>query len=174
MSGNRVIHKKEFDYFNYINDPNPIILNKTKNSHRIMTYNVHGFRDCQNKNKYNDIISTIKLIDPDILILEEVFLHTFVRVCTQDQLRNDLIKCGIFFSGFSSCGLNAVFSKYPFTAKEVFLGCDSIRRIPRNALICEFIKNDIIMVGTHLDVFDETGKLRIKQMNIIVDTLNDD
>lgn len=46
---------------------------------------------------------------------------------------------------------------------------DPIRHLDRSAVICKFQKfPDIILVGTHLDVFDESGKTRINQMNAIL------
>lgn len=178
MSRSYIRHKKGYEYLNYDNYVNDVVLIKKDNMCRVMTYNVHGFRDFYGKNKYNEIIQTITMINPDILVLEEITLYTYANVCTELQLRSDLEKCDLFFSGFSSCGINAVFSKYPFTAKEIDLGCDSIKKVARNALICTFLSHDIssneniVLVGTHLDVYDESGKLRIIQMKTILDVLS--
>lgn len=179
MSKSKVIHKKEYEHFNYIHDPAKPVQDKGNKSCRIMTYNVHGFRDLNDKNKYSEIIATIKAINPDILILEEIRLYPFADLCTKSQLRSDLIKLELYFSGFSECGINGVFSRFPFTAKEIDLGRDSIRHVSRNALVCTFTKNDIlsdnlIVVGTHLDVFDESGKQRISQIKKIMNMLSDE
>jgi endonuclease/exonuclease/phosphatase family metal-dependent hydrolase len=170
MTTSKLIHTGEYKYLNYTHDTNDNIIPKTKNACRIMTYNVHGFRDIQCKNKYTEIVKTILSIDPDILVLEEVKLYNYANICTELQLRNHLDKIGLYFSAFSSCGLNAVFSKTSFSAFEIDLGRDPIRHIARNALICTFDKN-LTVIGTHLDVFDETGKLRIKQITSILETL---
>ena len=41
---------------------------------RIMTYNVHGFKNRDNIVTYDSIINNIKYINPDILVLQEVFV----------------------------------------------------------------------------------------------------
>lgn len=178
MSRSYIRHKKGYEYLNYDNYVNDVVLIKKDNLCRVMTYNVHGFRDFYGKKKYAEIIQSIVIINPDILVLEEITLYTYANVCTELQLRSDLEKCGLFFSGFSSCGINAVFSRYPFTANEIDLGRDSIKKVARNALMCTFLSHNIssdkniVIVGTHLDVYDESGKLRIRQMKTILDVLS--
>jgi endonuclease/exonuclease/phosphatase family metal-dependent hydrolase len=81
------------------------------------------------------------------------------------------------YCAFSKSGINAVFSKYRFEAEELNLGEDPIMKMPRNAIICRFNQlisgpRDMIVAGCHLDVFDESGKTRIEQMEMILNTTN--
>jgi endonuclease/exonuclease/phosphatase family metal-dependent hydrolase len=154
---------------------------KPKKIVRVMTYNVHGFKNMCHKKNIEPIISVIIDIDPDIFVLEEVYVHKKNESITENELIEKLKIHGFVHNTFSSNGINAVFSKHPFEFNEINLGRDKKYKIARNALICKFIKcknincnlHDLIFVGTHLDVFDESGELRKKQVSIILDSVKD-
>lgn len=155
-----------YTIMHYYNDPNPSILKKQPHTYRIMTYNVHGFTDAKHTKRIDDIINIINLINPDILILEEVFVYKRNETISEKRLVQLLKPLKLTHYIFSANGSNAVFSKHQFRAHEIDLGKDTIKRIPRNALLCDF--ESFIVIGTHLDVFDETGVLRMQQMNLIL------
>lgn len=168
----------------YVNDPTNIVLPKLKTDVRVMTYNVHGFKDGFKRKKLNEILNVIREINPDILALEEIFVYKRNEMITESDLRAQLFGIGLIYSAFSDNGTNAVFSKYPFAFSEIDLGKDRRYNIPRNALVCRFVSklnpsgslhlsklNDMVFVGTHLDVFDESGNLRCNQINIILKKL---
>ena len=159
------------------------VAKKGENSLRVMTYNVHGFKNQKKRKNYEAIINCIIDIDPDILFLQEVFIYRRNETFTDEKLIDSLKKIGLEHYRFSKTGINAVFSKLKFneeTTIELNLGIDPIYKLPRNSLICQFIdvvtlsgvdKNinkNLTIIGTHLDAFDESGKTRIKQINKII------
>jgi endonuclease/exonuclease/phosphatase family metal-dependent hydrolase len=160
------------NHMKFENDDTKPILEK-QGSLRIMTYNVHGFRDQMHGKKYIEIIDTIGAIDPDVLVIEGVFVYKPNEACTADELASVLKRFRLRYSGFSTTGINAVFSKQPFTAVELDLQRDPVKRLPRNALVCRFKKQNLVVVGTHFDVFDESGSHRKKQIAMILDHLKE-
>jgi endonuclease/exonuclease/phosphatase family metal-dependent hydrolase len=159
----------------YQDDPASKILPRLTDHHRIMTYNVHGFKDIKNKNKLNQIIGIIASINPDILVLEEVFVFKRNETIHQDDLTKLLKQYDFRHFAFSATGINMVCAKHEMNARELDLGRDRIKGIARNALICTFPKiPDLTVIGTHLDVFDNTGKTRKKQITNIIQYLYPD
>lgn len=150
----------------YHHDPNQTITIKSPHAYRIMTYNVHGFMDIKYKNQLKSIIDVIAQIKPDILVLEEVFFRKRNEIITDDKLVDIMRANKLPHYAFSLCGINAVFSKYPFTYHEIDLGKDHIKRVKRNALVCDF--SSVIVVGAHFDVFDETGMTRAHQIGLVL------
>lgn len=179
MRGNIIKHDKPFEYLTFAKDKHQQIIEKTNdnNNIRLMTYNVHGFRDAANKPKYEKILETISKINPDIFVLEEVKLYGYRDVCTMQQLRADLFRLGYRYQMFSKNNTNAILSKYQFVGRELELQRDPVHGAPRNALICnfDFTINDetkhLLFVGCHLDVYDETGATRVKQIEKIIDNI---
>jgi endonuclease/exonuclease/phosphatase family metal-dependent hydrolase len=163
---------KSIDKMIFAQDPEQKILVKQSGDLRIMTYNVHGFKTKNFKKSFDQIIGIIGQIDPDVLALEEVYIYRPNETCTQQQLRQMLKQHKLHHGIFSRCGINAVFSKFPFDCSEIDLGKDYVKKIPRNALVCTF--PNLIVVGTHLDVFDESGSLRKQQIKKILDRLRSD
>ena len=77
--------KKNFiDYVGKNKEKNKDLKNlftKEKNGIRICTYNIHYFTDLyEEKNTYFDVLNDIKLIDADILILEEVIIGSIIKI----------------------------------------------------------------------------------------------
>lgn len=157
-----------------------IISDKPNNSIRIMTYNVHGFMSRMFKHTKKEIIDNILSIDPDVLVLQEIYVYKR-NYKNENELTDILNNHGYVYIKFSICGINLICSKLPINTlniQEIDLGRDHIKKIKRNALICEFNYNkldgtedNVMCIGTHLDVFDESGATRIKQMNILVNWL---
>jgi endonuclease/exonuclease/phosphatase family metal-dependent hydrolase len=171
---------QNFDHLKYIHFDNDQVLQKTHSDVRVLTYNVHGFRDGNQHNKLQEIINVIKEINPDVFVLEEVYTYKKNDPITEEKLKDKLAMIGYRYSAFSSNGINAVFSNHPFENREVQLGRDNKYKILRNALFCRFSRcknkfcklDGILFVGTHLDVYDESGILREKQMRTIIETIN--
>lgn len=150
---------KQFDYVDFADEVSP----KKSNTLRISTYNVHDFTDRARKNTFDMIIKNIKLINPDILILEEVYLFR-KNSANITKLIDHMKKIGLIYHSFGSTEINAVFSRYEFKSDEIDLGKDTIKRVNRYAQICNFEELQLVVVGTHLDVFDETGTIRKNQI----------
>ncbi|VBB18710.1 exodeoxyribonuclease III [Yasminevirus sp. GU-2018] len=186
----KTMHPEKYDQFNYHHNPDHKVLPREEftGSVRVMTYNLHGFIDLQKKKRYEEIIEIVKLIDPDIVVFEEVWLYKKSDV-DAEKLIKDLKATKLKYYKFSKSGINAVFSKYPFVSRELDLGRDPVIGVPRNAIICEFLdlklKGDddtnlkmaklanTVVVGAHLDVFDETGVTRKNQMASILKDIDD-
>lgn len=158
----------------YIDNPKKCIYPNDIGSIRVMTYNVHGFKDKNFNNTFESIITNIKSISPTFIILQELYINDNDKI-DYKSLISELKKCGLAHYIFSTNKINGIFSKYKIHSKQINLEKDSINNIGRNALICSFPKfNDIIFIGTHLDVFDNTGKTRKKQITQIFDVINRD
>ena len=71
---------------------------KTTHIFRIMTYNVHNWKDPFNKWNYNNIFHIIKKLSPDILILQEVTIHGTIPYF---KIYNDLHTEGFVFESIS-------------------------------------------------------------------------
>lgn len=162
-------------YSTFAHDDEQKVLVKCETDIRIMTYNVHGFKTKEFKNSLKQIVTTIGTIMPDILVLEEVYVHEPNEAITPQQLVELFKRHELKYFAFSKTGINAVFSKFPFDHHEIDLGEDSVTKTSRNAIVCRFRNidqnNDLTVVGTHLDVFDDSGELRKSQVNKILDYL---
>ena len=171
------IDEDRCDELSFIDVPSQLVLPKRHQSNvRILTYNLHGFKDQYKRKRLDAIIEVIGTIDPDVVIFQEIYVYRQNEACNQHQLKELLEPFGLIHSSFSLSGINAIFSKYQFESEEINLGRDPKLHLPRNALIATFptvdVLNDLVIVGTHLDPFDETGSLRIKQMELILNYLN--
>jgi endonuclease/exonuclease/phosphatase family metal-dependent hydrolase len=139
------------------------------NSIRIMSYNVNGFCNRKSVNMMKEIINIIMKINPDILLLVEITNNSFI----------DLLKIsgsGLINIIFDTNGQNAIMSKFEIdydNSETVDLGYDDVRHVSRYAIKCKFVDIDnLLVIGTHLDVFDNSGKSRIGQINKIFNTLD--
>jgi len=142
-----------------------IIEQKPQDHLRIMSYNVHGFKNGKNQDKFQQILDVIKKIDPDILVIQEVYVYKRGESRSQDQIAESLMSLGFPEIKFSKSGINAICSKFPSECEQIDLQVDPVRRLSRNALICKFPQYpDLILAGTHLDPFDESGKTRMRQI----------
>jgi len=93
---------------------NQAIPPKTDSISRVTTYNVHGFKDSFKKKDYQQILTVIKDINPDILLLQEVIFFA------GNSINNDFEKMGYTYQTFMPMQPNfgnMIFSKYPFTQK---------------------------------------------------------
>ena len=168
----------------FIQDPNYNLTIAKSSDHtlRILSYNVHGFRDLNNNPTYTEIIDVITKINPDIIVFEEFYLIGFPNVKKHREICNDLEIIGLCFSFFSDKynqltdihGLNAIFSKYAFKSEIINFGIypDPYNN-PINGIVANININgdQLIVIGCHLDVFDETGTTRINQINTILDKI---
>ena len=161
---------------NYINKQ-PLVIHK-KQGLRIVSYNIHnGFTSVNgSKINYEKILKLLKDIDADIICLQEV---TWNEKVDKEMLENDMKELGysykqsikasdIYNNGFYG---NYTFSKFEIIKKKrLNLGKDEEMDEGRAAGITtiKLGKKKISIVNTHLDVYDETGKLREKQINKIL------
>lgn len=157
------------------------IIEKEESCVRVMTYNVHGFTDQESKSTLNQILDVIKRIDSDIMIIEEFTLYRVRKVITYLQFKKFLQKLGYQTIISDRLYNNVIASKFKSEVMPTLeFEKDPVHRVLRFANLLKidlsnYLKcrgsSDLILVGTHLDVFDETGKTRITQAEKIIDTI---
>jgi endonuclease/exonuclease/phosphatase family metal-dependent hydrolase len=145
----------------FINDVDCIknIINKSQpnNSIRIMSYNVNGFHNKQHVSTMEEIIKIIMKIDPDILLLVEIMDNSFIDLlkASKSKLVNII---------FDTNGQNVIMSRFNIDydkSETIDLGYDTIRHMTRYAIKCKFVDfENLLIIGTHLDIFDNSGKSR--------------
>lgn len=164
--------KDQINHMKYNNVP------KKVSAIRLATYNVHFWYDPTGSHvSYNNILKTIRELDIDILILEEVTMG----VIPIDKLYEDLGSLGynsnnIIFGDASrymgGAFGNLIASKYPIVQSKV----ESLVKyqVGRSAVIVDIIVNNKILrvYGFHLDVFDVTETTRLNQINSILHSAN--
>lgn len=173
MSKNNLLKQ----FVSYVDSNKSEIPIKSENIVRIMTFNVHMWRDYKNEPNTDDVISLINSSNADIVGLTE---SVFFGDKKADKIIREHFK-GTNYKYFALCnpkyGINIMISKYPIT--NVFvrpLGLDPSMKVNRYALLCRIALTDksIDIVLTHLDVYDETEKTRTEQiMKILEKTDND-
>ena len=156
------------------------IVQKNELDIRIMTYNVHGFTDRKMRPTFDEILDIIQRVNPDILVIEEFVLYGVKRQITYPNFKKWLQKLGFITITTDRLCNNVLASKFQGDLSPTLeLGRDPTHRIYRFASTIKIagktIKrdSDLVVVGTHLDVYDELGKTRINQANLIVDCLED-
>jgi endonuclease/exonuclease/phosphatase family metal-dependent hydrolase len=147
---------------NYV-DKDINIKNKEKCLIRVATYNVHGFYDRGMKERLDNVMENIKKVNPDIIIIQEVF-YGLKNLVTKQILKNKLNSFGLHNIIFSECGLNCIASSLSFDHKLIKFKPDPCHKEQRNAIIANFYQLDLTFVGTHLDVYDESGQTREDQI----------
>ncbi|MCX5925633.1 MAG: ankyrin repeat domain-containing protein [Candidatus Dependentiae bacterium] len=149
-------------------EQNKYIPEKDKAIARVATYNVHKWLDPKNKDNYQGILDTIKAINADVLVLQEVVFSG------GNNLLADFKRLGYEYQVFMDMGNglhNMIVSKYPFVQepiKKVYkVDQDSELREKRNFINTRVQLpdgNTLSVYGTHLDVWDESGKKREEEV----------
>lgn len=154
---------------------------KKHNVFRIMTYNVYGFNFF--KNSANEIKKIIDILDPDIINFQEFNngfnidgYRQFYKL-TMDNEDNGL---GVLnkiehdkntlYSSHIIPKDNIIWSNYVKDNKIQVISDNDIRSFIHTQLNIEKGNNiiQINIINTHLDVWDETGKTRFYEINVIV------
>ncbi len=86
----RMLGKNKLALYHLTNMYNKFIPKKSKNTLRVMTWNVHEWRDSKKSNKQEEILNVIKQMNPDVLGLQEVTKK--VTETTQSEKYN-LLEC---------------------------------------------------------------------------------
>lgn len=161
-------------FVNYVNnhiDHNDYTINL--NNLRIMTFNVHMWTSYNNKSNIKEVKDLISKSNPDIIGLCE----SLYRGQTTQNFYDQHFAYGVY-KYYACCneryGINIILSKFPIIfSHDVSLGKDPIKHINRHALFVTINVNDnnLNIILTHLDVYDETEKTRLNQMNLIMKTI---
>src|ERR1700679_871931 len=151
---------------------------------KIISYNIHngfyamghetkdGFWTSEGKFNFVPFLKWVKKEDPDVILLQEL---TF-RGVTKIKFEADMKKLGfvhiaygfaadLYGEGGENFFGQATCSKIPFE-KTASLKLKAFRGEARNALFTYF--PDLVLVNTHLDVWDKTGETRLAEMKQIV------
>ncbi|MCX5925630.1 MAG: ankyrin repeat domain-containing protein [Candidatus Dependentiae bacterium] len=149
-------------------EQNKRISKKDTSIARLATYNVHKWLDPKGTPNYQGILDTIKAINADVLVLQEV-IFTRASICAADFQK---LGYNHQVSMDTGNGLhNMIVSKYPFVQepiKKVYkVDQDSELREKRNFINTRVQLpdgNTISVYGTHLDVWDESGVKRTQEV----------
>jgi len=147
---------------------------KQKAGRRILTYNVHGFRDVKLRDSLEEIKSIIKKINADIIIIEEFMLYGSKQLIGFDDFLLFLKSIGFVVFWADDKHYNVMGTKLPWQNSNVwYLGTDPGHNCPRYAMFADIdighgFSRPLRVVGTHLDVYDETGSIRVNQIKRIL------
>jgi endonuclease/exonuclease/phosphatase family metal-dependent hydrolase len=151
------------------------------NTVRIATYNIHFWSNPWTDPNYSEIMQTIKEINADILMLQEVSWgpttynkKTGIKILEQ-QFKDLGYKYGglsSFCHGASYFGApfgNIIFSKYPFIADPVNKSFRKNRNRCFTTATIKLPNNKIVSVySTHLEVFDTDESIRLEQITELI------
>ena len=169
MNKNKICNKNDLLKYYYKNF-NKLTKIKTKNNStfRICTYNINLWN-----NNIENICNLILNINADIVILQEcVIFNNFYE-------NNHIKKLTKVYNYYSFCSSkndilfgNFILSKKEFCTSiiDTIKGYDNNLKCFIKIIVKLKIKNDIQYIyiyGTHLDVHDQTGNIRIKQLKTI-------
>lgn len=155
------------------NNATPFV-EKTINSYRFLTFNVHMWKNYNMKNSYMEIIEVVKESNADVVGLQEAMI--FDKKISVRYI-NDFEKMGYMYHLVCNekHGINMLFSKYPISnTNKLKLKQDPIQKLVRHAIFADvhFSENNIVKVCvTHLDVYDETELTRLDQIKAIENEL---
>lgn len=155
-------------------DANKLIPSKEAHSIRIATYNVHNWKDVDGQETLSSILDLVENFGADVVAMQEVTLDTTAKAAL-----NMFNSKNALHEAFCEADLwpgapfgNLLLSKYPLNNKK------DIQLIKNNEGRCAIISDittplgDINITTTHLDVFDRTGSVRLKQINTLGPELN--
>ncbi len=160
---------------------------------KIVSYNIHnGFYDAAEKvNTFYSMCDWLQSVNPDVVLFQEVTFRKITRKAFETkmhQLGYKHIAYGFAADLYGSHGGHffgqATCSKIPFVNQlSAELSPDPIKNEGRNALFVTLDlsvsskkktqSKSLTVVNTHLDVWDRSGKTRLKQVKEIDHVLNE-
>lgn len=141
---------------------------------RVMTYNIHYWTDPFRQPSFDRILEVIREINADVLILQEVipqpgfgasereakgFWKKFEELGYRYHFFKEAVFLGVPFG-------NAILVKYPVKCESEGIFEEKFGQ-PRSYLFTKIVlpnKKTVSVCGTHLDVYDETGAARKRQI----------
>ena len=153
--------------------------NRPTNEIRIATYNVHYWSRPESHNPMPagedtaKILLTIKNIEADIIVLQEVsFVYPEVKKMFESYISDIGFKYTTFCKAHDVFGAffgNYIISKFPIiNTKIIKLEKNTEGRCAIQANIKLANNKELTIVGTHLDVYDETEQVRVRQIKDIL------
>ncbi len=168
---------------------NKLIPLKDSSCVRIASYNVHYWADLLGqKTNFDEIISVIKAIDADILILQEVNWGVSTFNPRGVQLIQELFsKLGYTYQFFGATAEsmnnapfgNLILSKYPTQQNYTHVYDANVagqgeKHCFIHALISLSKGKQLSVYGTRLDSTDGTGKIRLAQITELIEQIHQD
>lgn len=159
----------------YVATPAADELLATKNTFRVMTYNIHQGFDAAQIPSLDAIVDAISQESPDVLLLQEV-----VRGWTIDEEQDTLSVIAerlrmpyVFLPNIGDLYGDAVLSRFPMTdVRRVHYALEpGIKHQPRGALIVRTA--DVVIVCTHLDDLTDGTFVRQEQVRTIIREVGD-
>lgn len=154
---------------------------RTRDNLRVCTFNVHFWSDVDEQFNFDRILSVIKNTQADVVCLQEAVLPTTMdaNIPTRSDSGGWMIQniigqfekagymyntsCATDHTGRSSRGSffgNVIFSKFPIeSAKAGILDSDE-----QNRCFVSVTISNVTIACVHLDVFDDSGKTRVRQI----------
>lgn len=145
-----------------------------KDKIRIMTFNVHDWKDYLNINSINKIFQIITYSNSDVVGINEGF---YFSNDTKNKLKEYSKNMGYnyFLECNSKYGINLLLSKHKIESHEIInLGKDPINKTTRYAIKATIQVNNknINILLAHLDVWDESEETRLKQIKQILSDID--
>lgn len=189
VDANNLLQNFTLDCENNINENMAIPKHKpNKTTLRIATYNVHALSDPNRKLNFKKIIEVIKNINADIIILQEMpqynkhkdtirQVNTLLEKLDYTYKHNNLFIPCFYTKSIGMCG-NIILIKnhveYKILNKTIFEVDKHNKKI--RAFIGISVKPtpkiDFNIYGTHLDVYDETGKTSTLEILELIEIIN--
>ena len=150
---------------------------------RLVTYNVHMWSRPEasipvwQNDDFNAILTTIEAVDADILVLEEVFFdpsHTDFKERFEAEIARMGFKYTSFCKAHEAFAVGAFFgnyllSKLPIVSNKVLtLEQNKEGRCAIVTTIQLPSNQQLVVIGTHLDIYDETEQVRMRQVQQIL------
>jgi len=165
----------------YAHENNLIPQHKKNNETvRIATYNVHSWYDCKGKNNFEGVMSVIKDINADILILQEVSLFDWKKIKKTCESLGYYCSKSLFvhtmYYYLHSFG-NMIVSKYPLAQEPIQKTFDADKKMFGDTrgyvkIVVDLPHQKKIKIyGTHLDVYDNTESLRTKEIQELIEDI---
>lgn len=134
-----------------------------KDNLRIVTYNIHTFKDALNKYTGKDIYNVLRSINADVIVLQEVLNNEKTVFALQKLGYKYKIFAPIDNSRYFG---NMILSKYPFKKKQInyFKNNNQIKTKKSRSYIkveidlSKFGKKDLVIYGSHLAIYSQVVK----------------
>jgi len=125
---------------------------------RMVSYNVHMFAGYHSGTGPEQMVDAIRNLDPDVLVLQEYVMEDVISKVFPH----------FFFHLPQGYLGNAIGSKTPFLSGEHSFSFESGRKGEKRGVVSSTVEISeaklLTLVGTHLDVWDESGSTRVGQV----------
>lgn len=185
--------------FQSLHDKNYILPTKSKTALRILSWNVRHFRDLDNNDSLDNIISALQKTGADIIALQEGFQNgaleenqiQYIEHPWEKSLHSisvdgkpyQIIKCFADHKRYPTDHLRQqaliIATTAPISEQTNHIFPDNLQYLPwpDSRLGFQVVRlattvGEIAIVNTHLDVMDQSGQKRMAQLQLILDHID--